>query len=394
MKSTAKICPICGSKDLTIFLERKNVPVVQNFLLKDSNAAKNIEKENLKLAVCNNCEFVFNMDFDFSKLKYGNNYDNNQTCSAYFKEHMDKLVNHLLYEENIQNCKIIEIGSGNGIFLKKLVDNQKLNNTGVGFDPSYNGQTEEIENKLIFKTEYYCDEHSGLNADIIISRHVIEHIQNPLEFLRLLRKNLKDTVEAKVYFETPCVEWILKNKVIWDFFYEHCSYFSENSLKTAFEMAGFQVDKVEKIFGSQYLWIKAVVSTKKESFTPIKKESKFKELAVEFSKSEKQILDKFKQQLINTKSKGKTAVWGAGAKGVTFLNLIDPDVELVDFLVDINPDKQDKYIVGSGHKVVSPESINKYGIKTLIIMNPNYKQEIISIIDDLNLKLDLIEMEL
>jgi len=41
---------------------------------------------------------------------------------------------------------------------------------------------------------------------------------------------------------------------------------------------------------------------------------------------------------------GKVALWGAGAKGATFANLLDPECSLLDCVVDINPNKQGRFI--------------------------------------------------
>ena len=51
--------------------------------------------------------------------------------------------------------------------------------------------------------------------------------------------------------------------MIWDFFYEHCSYFNAQSLQTAFEVAGFHVKRVAHVFGEQYVWLEATLATDK-----------------------------------------------------------------------------------------------------------------------------------
>src|SRR5262249_62391260 len=62
---------------------------------------------------------------------------------------------------------------------------------------------------------------------------------------------------AKVFFETPCVDWILDNLVVWDFFYEHCSLFTRQALGRALARAGFAVGRIAHAFGGQYLWGRA-----------------------------------------------------------------------------------------------------------------------------------------
>src|SRR5207237_10067808 len=64
---------------------------------------------------------------------------------------------------------------------------------------------------------------------------------------------------ARIFFEWPCIEWILANLVLLDFFYDHCSYFSAASLSTAFQVAGFEVQSVTHVFEGQYLWLEATL---------------------------------------------------------------------------------------------------------------------------------------
>ena len=79
------------------------------------------------------------------------------------------------------------------------------------------------------------------------------------------------------------------------------------------------------------------------------------------------------------RARGGVAVWGAGAKGATFVNLVDPDARLVTCLVDVNPRKQGRFVAGTGHAVVAPDQLTPQGVATVIIMNPNYETEIRSI---------------
>ena len=75
-------------------------------------------------------------------------------------------------------------------------------------------------------------------------------------------------------------------------------------------------------------------------------------------------------------SGGKTViVWGAGSKGVTFVNAVDKD-DTISCLIDINPRKKGKYISGSGQKILGPEDLKEIDPDVVIITNENYLQEI------------------
>ncbi|MBV9126048.1 MAG: methyltransferase, partial [Planctomycetes bacterium] len=73
---------------------------------------------------------------------------------------------------------------------------------------------------------------------------------------------------------------------------------------------------------------------------------------------------------------GAIAVWGAGAKGATFCNLVDPDVQLISCVVDINPTKQGRFIAGTGHPIVSPYELTTRCPGFVFVLNPNYTHEI------------------
>lgn len=72
---------------------------------------------------------------------------------------------------------------------------------------------------------------------------------------------------------------------------------------------------------------------------------------------------------------GGVALWGAGAKGATVSHLLDPQRELIRCIVDLNPQKQGRYIAGTGHPIVDYSRLASFGVRTAILMNPNYRAE-------------------
>jgi hypothetical protein len=79
-------------------------------------------------------------------------------------------------------------------------------------------------------------------------------------------------------------------------------------------------------------------------------------------------------------------VWGAGAKGSTFVNLTDPDGELIRAVIDINAKKAGGFIAGSGHAILAPEAINGTGASEILVMNELYIDEIRAQLDALGLQ--------
>lgn len=389
------ICPVCGSNNTDIFLVRKNVPVHQNFLFFERNDAIDIFRGNLELCVCSDCEFIFNKAFDPKLLNYGELYENTQDNSLFFNSYIEREIEYLVNELGIKDRKVIEVGCGKGNFLRKFI--QASNGNGYGFDPSYIGEESILDGKVKYIKAFYDERYSDIKTDIIICRHVIEHISNPIEFLKNIGKSIVNSSHALIFFETPNVNWILENRVIYDFFYEHCSYFNNESLIKAFEVAGFEVSRLKSEFNDQYNWITATINQDKAGL--IKQnltqnnQSLFKDKTNSYTKAETKITKVWKERLKILNELGMVAIWGAGAKGVTFVNLIDPFNKLIDCVIDINPNKQGKYVAGTGHPIVGLSEIPIRKIKTAIIMNPNYRKEIEVLLLRENVSINLVDWE-
>ncbi len=71
----------------------------------------------------------------------------------------------------------------------------------------------------------------------------------------------------------------------------------------------------------------------------------------------------------------RVIIWGGGSKGVAFLTTLGLDSE-IDYVVDINPYKHDKYMPCTGHRIVGPEHTKEAIPDVVIVMNPIYVPEI------------------
>jgi len=383
-------CPVCLSTRTDKLLSRANVPVHQNSLISNQVAAANIQRGTIALKVCLECGFIYNAAFEPEKLSYDASYDNSQTFSSFFNTYVDDLVKNLVLHKGVQNCRVIEVGCGKGVFLRKLVELENSGNIGYGFDPTYVGPLIDLDGRLNFTQEFYDGEAARLSADVVICRHVIEHVPYPLELLGSIRQALANSPQTRVFFETPCVEWILRHKVFWDFFYEHCSYFTARSLTTAFERSGFKVENVEHIFGDQYLWLEATVALENNS-TATTDTATVSELGTEFRVLEGELIVGWRKQLEQLAAQEGVALWGAGAKGVTVANLVDPDKTLIACVVDLNSQKQGGFVPGTGHPIISYLDLPKYQVSAAILMNPNYYEENLALLDEAGLEISLID---
>lgn len=383
-------CPVCGSSATILFLSRRAVPVHQNMLYHEPQAAMDAPRGTLELRVCTECAFVFNAAFDPAKLCYGEDYDNTQTCSRYFAEYVSGLARHLLTTKGVRNSKIVEVGCGKGHFLRELVEDETTGNRGYGFDPSYLGPESVAGGRLLFRRDFYGPGCTDVKADLIVCRHVIEHVPQPVFLLDSIRQTMDHEGMPLVVCETPCVEWILRNKVVWDFFYEHCSYFSAGSLIRAMQQVGLQVETASHVFKDQYLWLEA--RTRVDAMVlPRSEPMEVVALCQEYTRWETRLISKWRVRLVELARRGGVALWGAGAKGVTLANLLDPQRTLVTCVVDLNPRKQGCFIPGTGHPIVDFRELRAHGVKTALQMNPNYAEENLRLLRAANLEVTLID---
>ncbi len=370
MSDAGDRCPLCGDVGLP-FVRREGVPVHQNQLCTTAEEARAVVVGDLRICHCGTCDFVWNAAFDADRLSYHHAYDNTQTCSPRFVDHLESVVALLVDERGVRGSRIVEVGCGNGEFLRRLVlaDPQ---NTGRGFDPSYRGPSHDLEGRLRFERSFFGPEEATRTADLVVSRHVIEHVDEPLAMLELMRGAIASAHDPRLFLETPDVAWILERRVVWDFFYEHCSYFTPRSVDFAAQRAGLELVGVDFVFGGQYLWAQARPG---QRVTP-RPAASLRPAAEEFERAERELWERLGDQLAELAAHGPVAVWGAGAKGVTFVNQLDPAGELLACVVDLNPAKQGGFLPKTGHPILSPEELEEQGIASAVLLNPNYEQEI------------------
>ena len=312
-----------------------NVPVFQNKVYATVSEAHKIMTGNVELVICSNCGFVFNADFDRKVMGYDAQYQNEQAHSHYFQEYLRELI-ELFAEKRFHEMKIIEIGCGKGYFLEMLRENGF---DVIGFDPAYEGNSPHIVK------DYYSDQYSQLNADLIVLRHTLEHIDDPLKFLHNIARAVN--YNAKMFIEVPSFEWILEKRAFWDIFYEHCNYFTFESLGSL-----FRESEQGLLFNNQYMYLLSDLRNLLEQATPAK--GTFHDFKVSEMADSLQFYREFVQ------SHTEMFVWGAGAKGATFVSLTDPNRNYISSLVDINPEKQGRYIAKTGHSIISPAQLSDF----------------------------------
>jgi len=375
-------CPVCASEDARIFLERKRTPVCQNWLLASRAEARAQPAGRIAMALCGKCGMAYNRCFQAALVPYRPGYVNAQTASLAFKNYQRGLVHYFLGAGNVRGERIAEIGCGDGWLLRELVRKPRARNTGLGLDPAFVGQRSAAGGRLRFRAQAFGPGVRLPVVDVVICRQVIEHLAEPVAFLAALRKSIGRRRGVRVFFETSCLRWILRHHVVWDFYYEHCSMFTAATLRRAFETAGFAPVRTWHAFGGAYLWIEAKTAGK----VPVRAQDKpVAMLAEDYRQAEMKLLNGWARRLKRSGIRA-CALWGAGAKGVTFASLFDPERRWLDCVVDGNPGKQGRFLPLTGHEVVAPGELVGRKIKNVIVTNPRYVGEVRGRVRGLGLK--------
>ncbi|MCP5081976.1 MAG: methyltransferase domain-containing protein [Alphaproteobacteria bacterium] len=371
----ADSCPVCNGFQTFSIEHRDRVPVLMNRLYPTKEAARAAPCGVLNFICCKACGFAWNRLFEPHLVDYDEDYENDQSHSPVFLSHIkaraQDVVDAVFQESEID---YLEIGCGQGGFISEVARaaGRRLR-SAEGFDPAWRGAGTAGPAGSRIHTCYFdtrTSERLVHSPNVVASRHTIEHVPDPVAFLSTVRAALGPKSRARIFIETPCIEWILQNEAMQDFFYEHCSIFTADSLRFAMEKSGFDDVYVQHVFGGQYLWASGVagVQIKSPKLAP-RGPRQFGDFGAEFRQ-------KWRSALLQAQEVGNVAIWGAGAKGVTFALLSDPEAEIIDFAIDINPGKQGLHLAGSGLEVLPPEDAFSRKPRTIFVMNSNYIGEI------------------
>ncbi|HYE63479.1 MAG TPA: class I SAM-dependent methyltransferase [Phycisphaerales bacterium] len=382
-------CPNCESRGLTIFYRVESVPVHSCLLMPTREAALAYPRGQLALAWCDSCSFITNAAFDPRVHEYSVRYEETQGFSPTFRRFAEDLAKRMVTGFSLQGKTALEVGCGKGEFLAMLVEQGMA--SGVGLDPAYRPErlNSTAKDRLRFIQDFYCEKYTHLDADLICCRHTLEHIHQPAEFMRTIRRAAGDRFNTLMFFEVPDVVRELKEGAFWDLYYEHCSYFSPASLARVFDHANFLVHNVWLEFADQYLMLTGYPAAAKFQPTPptgMQDPAEVCKLIEASTETFRESLTYWYSQVTTAAAKGERVVlWGSGSKAVSFLTTLALRDE-VSAVVDINPHRQGTFIAGSGHAIVAPESIKEIRPSLVIVMNPIYTPEITAQIDSMGVK--------
>ena len=369
-------CPSCSESTGAIFFESCHVPVFCNVLCSTQEEARGVPRGDIRLAHCTTCDLVYNVAFDERRMEYSSRYENALHFSPYFKGHVRRLAQRLIDRYDLRGKTVLEVGCGDGQFLSLLCEMGV--GRGIGCDPSYDPKRlQAVQHEAVtIRPVPDIGALGGLDVDLVCGRHVLEHIVQPQDFLAKVCDAVRPSKQPVFYFEVPNASHIFRRLSVWDVIYEHVLYFSPESLGNLFALSGFEVLHLSESYGDQFIEIEAArASGRTDVATGCHPETATWTDAYQAAFAGK--IGHWTKALEADRQAGRRiALWGAGSKGVMFLNLLECDRLSVACVVDVNARKQGCFIAGTGHPIVSPAQLADFLPDRVIVMNPIYSDEI------------------
>lgn len=374
-------CLACGGAQVERFLALDGVPVFCNVLWPDREGAQAAPRGDLDLGICTGCGHVFNLAFDPELVRYAEGYENSLHHSPRFQSYAEELALDLRRRHGLDGKHVVEIACGQGDFLKLVCAGP--GSVGTGFDPSFRGG--DPGPNLAIRREYFGVSPLGRAPDLVCSRHALEHMEAPADFVKMMRDAVPAGSDPVYFCEVPNSLYSLRDGGVWDFIYEHVSYFNARSLAACFARAGLRAVRTTETFAGQFLCLETGPEGAPADLAPVPAGEDLRAMAAGLGEEVDRLLAHWRAEFARIAAAGgRVAVWGSGSKGVTFLNLMGPG-GAIGVPVDINPAKHGLFLPGVGRQVVGPDALPGLDIAMVLVMNPIYTDEITAMVRGLGL---------
>jgi SAM-dependent methyltransferase len=346
----------------------------------------------LKVMVCDHCWLVQTEDFTDAHELFDADYAYFSSFSSSWLAHAQLYVESMVERFKLDShSRVIEVAANDGYLLQYV---HAKNIPCLGIEPTHStaqtarGKGIEIIEEFfgVALAEKLVEQ--GYQADLTAANNVLAHVPDINDFAagfsRLLKPNGVST------FEFPHLVNLVQQNQFDTIYHEHFSYLSLTSVKTIFEKNGLQVFDVEEIptHGGSLRVYAQRSDTGTHSSTARLQEVLNKEhtLGVDsldfyqnFQQKVNRIKDDLTRFLIEAKQAGKTVIaYGAAAKGNTLLNFAGIRPDLLPYVIDKNPAKQNKFMPGSRIPIVSEEIIRSEKPDYILILPWNIKQEVVA----------------
>lgn len=234
-------CPCCGQFEFNSLLDLGSLPLSGIFF---SPLPPLPQKAPLLLENCLNCNFVRKAKLPGAQRSY--EFIDRDTVSQ-IPTYLDNILKGLLSGAS-PSALVVEVGSNDGSFLQILRGKGYQNLIGV--EPSQHLSAKAKKNGIKTYTTYFNIDTSQTitqengKADIIICRHTLEHIPDPLSFLQACGSLLSSS--GTIYLECPDSNTLFHQHRIHEIWDEHENYFTRRTMEMILQKSGFRDVHIER----------------------------------------------------------------------------------------------------------------------------------------------------
>lgn len=347
-------CVVCGASTNEYIVGR--TPIA-GYTVSNIEESLSQPKFNLKLNFCHSCTFGRYDTYKEAESIMVKVYEEQQSTyslSRTVERYIDNLADDLINTFNLSDSSVIcEVGCNEGNLLSLL--KQKTGCDVVGIEPSQHFQ-KIWEAKDIFVLNEFLTKGTAekikRKPDIIILRHILEHIEELDDFIDILDQISCD--DTKIIVEVPHFPTVIKNKRIDNIGYQHINYFSLKSIDKLFFKWGYNlIDyKLVETDGGSVLAVlsKGNTKEKKENYEI---DDEIKEVQVEkFINYIHEKRETLQNKLLNYERHCLIG-YGGGPKGQHLIHLFDLN-RFMDVVVNDIEHFHDKYIPGTSISYKKP----------------------------------------
>ena len=357
------VCLACGFAWAVNLFQSENRPLATLGWPTSAQSSCEMSRYPLDFMRCARCGHIYNRSFAYHQVPYQSHPNLMYNDSQIWQGHLDQLAYRLLAVLPDKPV-VIEVGCGQGAFLKRLA---ALCPDGrfIGFDPNLQtGQTVAEANVSFEACLFEPAKHlSAYRPDLVLSRHVLEHLMNPLAFLQETAFfSSYYEVYPYLFFEVPCVDRLLAFGRLEDLYYEHNSHFTTRSFNIMLQSLPCETHFIETGYNGEVIFGLLRLKTMPECQKILAETQRFKTLA---HKAQQQIA----RQIDAFLKSGKTlALWGGTGKGAAFVHHfgLDP-VGFPLRVVDSDPLKVVTYVPGTAYPIESCDLLEAQHVDIIIV---------------------------
>ena len=382
-------CRFCKTELEHVFIDLFNSPASNSFLSKEQLNEPEVFYP-LKVYTCSNCFLVQVDEYKKSDAIFNSEYVYYSSYSTSWLEHARQYVELMTERFGFtENSQIIEVASNDGYLLQYF---KEKNIPVLGIEPRANTAKVAEEKGIRSVVDFFGVRLAqtlaakGIQADLLLGNNVLAHVPDINDFVGGMKIILKPA--GVITMEFPHLMQLVRNNQFDTIYHEHFSYLSFHTVKQIFEAQGlemFNVDELPTHGGSLRIYAKhkednsKTISKNVDDLLEKEKAAGMLDLAYYNNVQQKAFSIKLAliDFLIQQKKAGKkVAAYGAAAKGNTLLNYCGIKNDLVDFVVDANPHKQNKWMPASHIPVVHEEYLKQSKPDFVLILPWNLREEI------------------